>query len=87
MLVLPLFFVNYLTMYATYDEYALINGVLGDIYASDYNMTGHRAGMNLIKVDMEPGYNRAGSRFIYTVFILNFLGHGMRKNDNKIIGR
>ena len=28
-----------------------------------------------------------GSRLILPVFILTFLGHGMRKNGNKILGR
>lgn len=38
-------------------------------------------------IGMDFTFSGVGSRLILPVFILTFLGHGMRKNGNKILGR
>lgn len=97
MLVLPLFFVNYLYSLIGTDPDWNFNMFVaqGDSLRAFTSLYGNLpSGVACIITGDQLRFGATkkydediGSRFIYTVFILNFLGHGMRKNDNKIIGR
>lgn len=58
----PLFLLDYYTVYSIYDSIGITNGVMSYIDNSLFNMTGNRAGMSMVKIDDTVGYNREGSR-------------------------